>query len=83
MSVVSTDQNSELLLHRKTCLDKSELETCLHRKTLTVMALFVLSLHPSTVRLEDFSQHKAFRHKQDTNSCEQHVHNRLVLVLLF
>ena len=47
-------------------LDESELETCLHKKTQTMMALFVLSLLPSTIQLGGVSPHNGLWHRQHT-----------------
>ena len=49
-----------------------------HHQKLPMMALFVLSLLPSTIQLED-----PLKHRQHTNFCIQHVCNLLVLVVLF
>ena len=67
------------------CLDKSELEMCLHslvsrnrNKKLTLRLFFLFLLSP-TVQFDVVSQHHDLRHKQPTNSCKQHVHNPFFL----
>ena len=80
--------NMSLPFDHTSCLDKSELETCLrfpvsenrNRKLRSELS-FLFPL-PPTVPFDVVNQHLDLRHKPHTNSCKQHVLNLHVLVSL-
>ena len=83
-----SDHNTSLPFDNTCCLDKSELESCLHfpvsrnrSRKLRSETFFLSPLRP-TVQFSVVHQHLDLQHKQHTNSCRHHVLNLHVLVSL-
>ena len=81
--------NTSLPIDHTCCLGKSELEARLRfpvsenrNRKLRSESSFLFPLH-SIVQFDVVHQHLGFRHKQHTNSCEQHVHHLRFFVVLF